>query len=112
MVRTVLPTLLVLALPLGGCDALERQQAAASEKVLAQAGFEKLPADSAEGREDLASLPPQRIVAQHRDTETVYLYADPQNCRCVYAGGPDAYATYSELERKKETARSIAADDF
>jgi hypothetical protein len=108
----IVARLLILASALGGCDALERQQAADTEKVLAAAGFQRLRADSAEGREDLASLPPHRIVAQHRDAESVYLYVDPQNCRCVYAGGPDAYAIYSELERKKETARSMAADDF
>jgi hypothetical protein len=108
----IVPTLLILTSALAGCDALERQQAAATEKVLAKAGFQRLPTDSAGSRQDLASVPSQRIVVQRKDAETIYLYADAQNCHCVYAGGPEAYAKFSELERKEEIARSMAADDF
>ena len=104
--------MLILACALAGCDALERQQAAATEKVLAEAGFQRLRADSAESRKDLASVPPQRIITQSTGDKTMYLYVDAQNCHCVYVGGPEAYAKFSELQSKEETARSLATDDF
>ena len=107
----IVATLLILAGALGGCDAFEPQHAD-MEKVLAAVGFERLAADSAERRQDLASLPPHRIVERRRDGRTVYLYADPQGCRCLYAGGPEAYAKYQELEEREEITRSMIGNDF
>jgi len=94
--------ILILVAALSGCAALERQQTADTEKLLAAAGFRMLPADSAERERRLASMPPFKIVARRRGTNTVYIYADPQNCRCLYAGGPKAYAEYRRLEVSEE----------
>src|SRR6266513_2331920 len=56
--------LLILVGALGGCAAIERQQAADTEKLLAAAGFQMRPADSAERQQDLANMPPHRIIAR------------------------------------------------
>lgn len=104
--------LLVFAAALGGCDAIDRLQTSDTENLLAAAGFQRLADGSAEGAQDLANLPPQRIVAQRRDGKALYVYADPRNCRCVYIGAPQAYARYSELEKKEALARSMASDAF
>jgi hypothetical protein len=111
-----LGTLLILAAALGGCAAIERQeaatgqqQAADTEKLLSAAGFRIIPADSTERQHDLATLPPRRIVTHRRGARTVYVYADPQGCGCLYVGAPGAYAKYLQLEVSDDIARDTSA---
>jgi hypothetical protein len=99
--------LLILVGALSGCAGIERQEAADTEKLLAAAGFQMRPADSAERRQDLANTPHRRIVAQRQGAKTVYTYADAQNCRCLYVGGAKAYAEYRGLEASEEIARHM-----
>src|SRR5712692_8675090 len=101
--------LLILVGALGGCAAIERQEAADTEKLLAAAGFQMRPADSAERRQDLANMPPLEIVAHREGGKTVYTYADAQNCRCLYVGGAKAYAEYRRLELSEDIARDMSA---
>ncbi len=101
--------LLILVGALGGCAAIERQQAADTEKLLAAAGFQVRPADSAERQQDLANMPPHTIVARREGAKTVYTYADAQTCRCLYVGGANAYAEYSQLAVSEEIARDMSA---
>ena len=98
--------LLILVGALGGCAAIERQEAVDTEKLLAAAGFQMRPADSAERLQDLASMPPHTIVAHREGAKTVYTYADAQNCRCLYVGEPKAYAEY----RRLAVSEAIALD--
>jgi hypothetical protein len=102
-------TLLILVGALGGCAAIERQEAVDTEKLLAAAGFQMRPADSAERQQDLANMPSHTIVAHREGAETVYTYADAQNCRCLYVGGGRAYAEYRQLEVSEEIARDMSA---
>jgi len=97
-------TLLILVGSLSGCAAIERQEAADTETLLVAAGFQMRTADSAERQQDLANMPPRKIVARHQGAKTVYTYADAQNCRCLYVGGPEAYAEYRRLEVSAEIA--------
>ena len=101
--------LLILVCALCGCAAIERQQAADTEKLLAAAGFQMRPADSAERQQDLANMPPHTIVAHRAGAATLYTYADAQNCRCLYVGGAKAYAEYRRLEASEEIARDMSA---
>jgi hypothetical protein len=100
--------ILVLAGALGGCAAIERQQTADTEKLLAAAGFQMRPAESAAQQQDLADTPPRRIVARREGAKTVYTYADPQNCRCLYVGGAEAYAQYRELALSEAIALDMS----
>jgi hypothetical protein len=102
-------TLLILVGALDGCAAIERQEAVDTEKLLAAAGFQMRPADSAERLQDLANMPARKIVASRQGAKTVYTYADPQNCRCLYVGGAKAYAEYRRLEVSEEIARDMSA---
>jgi hypothetical protein len=91
--------LLALFFALGGCATLEQQQAAQTEQFLVAAGFK--PGTAAELQQDFAGLPPREIVLRQREGRTFYLYADPQNCHCVYVGGPEAYAQYRVLNEAR-----------
>ena len=91
---------LLLAVPpmLGaGCASIQRYEIEETERMLAAAGFEMRPADTSEGQQDLRSTPSHRIVRRTRDGNAVYVYADPDNCRCVYVGGDTEYSVYERL---------------
>jgi hypothetical protein len=99
--------LLILAGALGGCAAIERQDALDTEKLLAQAGFQERPAASAERPQDLASLPRAQMVIDRESSGTVYTYADAQNCRCTYVGDSKAYDEFRRLALSETIARDM-----
>jgi hypothetical protein len=86
---------------------MERQDAANTEKLLAASGFRRIPADSAERQRDLAGLPAREIVTRRQGAKTVYAYADAQNCRCLYVGGPKAYTKYRQFELSEDIAQDM-----
>src|SRR5258706_6256153 len=92
------PALLVLAAALGGCALMARQQ----ENLLVKAGFERRDAESGE-----RDLPPREIVDRRDGEKTVYLYADPDGCRCVYAGGTQENERYHWLEARENVLREM-----
>jgi hypothetical protein len=77
--------LLVLAVALAGCSAMQAREAADSEEILAQAGFQREPLDG-------PGLPARQLV----QSGSTYRFADPDYCQCVYVGGEKEYA---ELQR-------------
>jgi len=93
--RRAATLLAIIAATLGGCDKFERYQELDTERLLATAGFERLPL------QDPAGL----------QAHYAYVYADPRYCGCLYVGDADAYAEYLKLEGE-ETARSMTWDDY
>lgn len=80
-----------------GCAAIQRNQATETERILTSAGFQTWPTDTRERQDDLRSLPPHRLVKRTEDGRSVYLYADPDYCRCLYVGGESEYSEYERL---------------
>ena len=87
--------LLVLTAALGGC-------ASVTENLLVKAGFQPRAAESSE-----RDLPPREIVDRWDGEKTVYLYADPDGCRCVYAGAAQEYERYHWLEARENVLREM-----
>ena len=83
-------------LALSACATIHRQEASDSEVLLKQAGFQARAADS-----DLAQLPPRQIVERDEKGVPAYVFADPDNCRCLYAGGAQEYATLQKLRQQR-----------
>jgi hypothetical protein len=96
---------LIVALPLAGCAALQRSEARDTEQLLAAAGFQARPADTSEKLTSLRTMPPRKLVSQSKDGNFVYTYADPDDCQCLYVGGPKEYSAYQRLAVKKEIAQ-------
>jgi hypothetical protein len=88
---------------LSGCAALQRETSHDAAGLLKSAGFVAKATPDAEKQFDVAGLPAQQLVARNAAGDTVYLYSDPYECRCVYVGGAKEYA---ELQRLR--ARRIA----
>jgi len=62
--------------------------------MLRAAGFRVETADTSETLARLNAAPPHRLVPTMRDGRLVYIYADPDVCRCIYVGDASAYAAY------------------
>jgi len=93
-----------LAIPLlalSACAAIHRQEAADSEVLLRQAGFEARAADSPERQQDLVKMPLRQIVERDQKGTPEYIFADPDNCHCLYVGGQKEYAKLQELRQQR-----------
>ncbi len=103
----------VAALALSGCAAMREQEAAGTKELLATAGFQMRRADSPDHVRALASMRPFRLVERSRDGNVAYTFADPENCRCLYVGGPKEYSEFRRLATERQVAegRRWAEDD-
>ena len=84
---------------MAGCAAIDRQEAADAEQLLAQSGFNQVPANSASREQDLKDIQPRQLFARTRNGETRYVFADPYNCNCFYVGGEKEYAQLQSLRK-------------
>ena len=86
----------ILAAGLAAC-AGPSQQAGQKEDLLAAAGFHWRLADSPDWKTSLTGLPAHRFTTRLVDGRTMYFYADPSVCRCIYYGTAQNWATYVHL---------------
>ena len=99
----------VIVTALGGCTAMRRDRAPETTSLLTQAGFKVLKADTPERVAKLNTLTAYKVVPWTRKNgDTVYAYAEPDRCKCVYVGSPKQYAKYKQL-LSAEQAAEIAA---
>src|SRR5262245_42345968 len=108
---TPLPEALLLAIPMllgAACAAIQRFEVRDTERMLVAAGFHMRLADTPELQEDLRSTPPYRIVSRTKDRNVVYMYADPDNCHCVYVGGNKEYSEYERRRVEREITQRTA----
>ncbi|MEW6270721.1 MAG: hypothetical protein AB1689_15670 [Thermodesulfobacteriota bacterium] len=103
-------TLTVLgAMLLASCAAIRRDEAQSTENLLTAAGFKARPADTPAKVAQLKSLPPLKMEMRQKDGKVVYTYADPDNCSCLYVGGPQQYAEYRRLALQQQIAEDQMA---
>jgi hypothetical protein len=108
---TLLPEALLLAVAMllgAACAAIQRFEVKDTERMLVAAGFQMRLADTPEPQEDLRSIPPYRIVSRTKDHNVVYMYADPDNCHCVYVGGNTEYSEYERRRMEREITQRTA----
>jgi hypothetical protein len=91
----------------GGCATIARYGVREDERMLAAAGFRIHRADSPELQKYLSSMPRHQLVSQTRDGNVVYMYADPDNCQCVYVGGSGEYSEYERLRLRQLVPRRL-----
>jgi len=109
--RQLLPEALLLAVPMvlgAACAAIQQFQVSDTERMLVAAGFHMRRAETAEPQEDLRSIPPHRIVSETKGRNAVYMYADPDNCHCVYVGGHKEYSEYERRRLEREITQRTA----
>jgi hypothetical protein len=94
----------LLALALASCQAIENEDAEDTERLLAAAGFHMKEATSPEQLANLRAMTQRKIVIQEQDGQQRYVYADAQDCKCVYVGNERNYDEYQKLSLKEEIA--------
>ena len=84
---------IVFGVALTGCQSTP-QAVQNKEDLLAAAGFVPQRANTPARIASMKKLPPNKFVQQSQGGKTVYVYADPVVCQCVYLGSQAAYAQY------------------
>jgi len=81
--------------------------------MLSAAGFHMKLADTPEKLAHLQTLTPRRLVRHSQANQLYYVYADPEVCRCLYAGTETQYQAYLQLALQKQRADEelMAAQD-
>ena len=102
--RGRLVLVLATAISVGGCAANRRHEARLTGDLLVAAGFKTKQADSPERAQKLRAMPPLKLLSQSKDGQTLYRYADPYSCDCLYVGDQEAYAKYRSLALQKQRA--------
>jgi hypothetical protein len=96
--------IVAVGLALAGCAAIEEHEVGQKEQLLAAAGFQMKPADSPAKLADLERLPQHRLVRHEREGESVWVYADATDCKCLYSGDQDNYDEFEKLRVQQQIA--------
>jgi len=89
---------------IAGCAAMREREVRDVEDMLAAAGFVMKAADTPDKAANLQNLPPHQLVLQQRDGQPYYVYADPDVCKCIWAGDQKAFAQFQQLRIQKQIA--------
>ena len=87
---------------------VETSEAEDTEQVLAAAGFQMKVATTPEQMANLEKLSQRKLVIQEQNGQTRYVYADAQDCKCVYVGSERNYDEYQRLSVKEQIAEDNA----
>ena len=94
----------VLGIVLAGCAAIQKSDSTNTEQMLAAAGFNMRPADTPEKLAHLNTLTQRKLISHERDGKVYFVYADADNCKCLYAGNQENYQSYEKLSMKQNIA--------
>lgn len=94
-----------LMLALAGCQAIESEEAEDTEQLLAAAGFHMKEASTPEQLANLQAMTQRKIVIQEQAGQARYVYADAEDCKCVYVGNERNYDEYQRLSLREEIAQ-------
>jgi hypothetical protein len=108
--RRVTSTLVLVTIvaALGGCALTPEQKALKIEPLLSASGFKMLPADTPKRQSIMASVQPYELRYFIHNGKPRYIYADPKNCNCIYAGDETAYQRYEKLKIEEQLTNEQA----
>lgn len=105
MKNTVMVLLFILTL--AGCTTMPSGNIGGKVELLVEAGFKKRVAQTAEQLTDLKTRPQQKLYSyKHEDGDLRFVYADAENCQCMYVGKQRAYNRLQQLTGEKNIADS------
>lgn len=65
--------------------------------LLEDAGFKMREANTPQKMERLRSLTPHKLIARKKNGVPYYLYADPDDCKCLFIGDQIAFENYRAM---------------
>ncbi|MEW6254370.1 MAG: hypothetical protein AB1592_00315 [Pseudomonadota bacterium] len=102
-----------ISLAAAGCSTTTPAQE--KQDALTTAGFHKRVADTPAKVASMNAMPSNSFVRQTQKGQTVYLYADPSGCNCIYYGTEDNYGLYQQARYQQRmtdmAARAPIVDD-
>lgn len=90
-------------LALSGCTTLA-EKAQKTEQTLSASGFQVKLGTTPEQLAHIQAQTQMQLVPHEKDGSIYYVYADAQNCRCLYWGNEQAYQRYQQFALEKEIA--------
>lgn len=103
---------LTLTGSLGACAAIQKSEARSTEDLLSAAGFRQVPASTPERVNALKTMKPRTITTVTKNGKTFWVYPDPTNCNCLFAGTQEQYNEYKRLAVEKQIAdENLAASE-
>jgi hypothetical protein len=96
------------ALALIGCQAIENEEAQNTEQLLSASGFHMRRATTPEQVANIEAMTQRKIVIHQQNGEPRYVYADAEDCRCVYVGDEENYDEFQKLSVRQEIAEDNA----
>ncbi len=105
-----------IAMAVGAC-AHQSQGTANTPQMLVASGFQMKPADSPEKLAHVQSLPQRKITPIQHQGQLKFVWADAQDCKCLYVGDQSNYQSYAKLAEQEKIARenyqtAQAADEW
>ena len=99
---------------LSACGGVQQRETLSYERTLSAAGFQMRLADTPEKMAQLEKLPQHRMLTQAHDGQKLFLYADAEDCRCLYAGTQRAYDAFNKIVAQQDVADQAhdAAEDL
>lgn len=89
---------------LAGCASLGNGENESNEQLLAAAGFHLYLPKNAEEERNLKAMPQRRVIYMDKAVKPTYLYADHDECDCIYVGGQAEVEQFQKLLKQKQIA--------
>jgi hypothetical protein len=89
---------------LAGCASMGMGENESNEQLLAAAGFHLYLPRNAEEERNLKAMPQRRVIYMDKAVKPTYLYADHDECDCIYVGGQAEVDQFQKLLKQKQIA--------
>lgn len=99
--KVFLPLIVIF---LGGCAAVQQNEARQKERWLQQAGFQTLKADTPQKQAALSKMTPYKIESKFVGNTVAYRYANPR-AGLLFVGGAAEYAAYKDIQFSTKARR-------
>ena len=104
-IRTILAILAV-----GATAAACSSKPESKQDMLAASGFKVVSLTTPGQAASFKKLPPHKLTRKTYQGKTVWLYADPTMCGCLYMGTQDAYNAYIKEASRQMIAQAMKAN--
>ncbi|MCA0246914.1 MAG: hypothetical protein LCH93_09880 [Proteobacteria bacterium] len=104
-IRTILAILAV-----GAAAAACSSKPESKQDMLADSGFKIVSLKTPGQAASFKKLPPHKLTRKTYQGKTVWLYADPTMCGCLYMGTQDAYNAYIKEASRQMIAQAMKAN--
>lgn len=97
-----------LAVAVAACSYTPKPES--KQDMLTDSGFKVVPLKTNAQLAQFKKLPPHKLTRKNYQGKTVWVYADPTMCGCLYMGTPDNYNAYIKLATKQMMSEAMRAN--